>query len=261
MNCPKCGKQIPDNAEVCSYCNAVVTTDTICDMSQTAVITAPPKTSGLAIASLILGIVSVILSGIGFLPLAIIGLVLGITAKKRIRCQPDQILAIGGIITSILGLGLGLVQIIIGNGRIIGYDSAQCAQCFSQLENISRSLAAYSNTNDNTFPPSLKILVDTMNLTPNNLICPGQKVQKKECCYIYRGNDLTAASPADMILAYDKFDNHHGEARNVLYAGYNVERIEEADFPQAIDHDNELRRQLGLPEKPLEEPQVLSDEE
>jgi len=100
-----------------------------------------------------------------------------------------------------------------------------------------------------------------MNLTPNNLICPGQKVQKKECCYIYRGNDLTAASPADMILAYDKFDNHHGEARNVLYAGYNVERIEEADFPQAIDHDNELRRQLGLPEKPLEEPQVLSDEE
>ena len=55
-----------------------------------------------------------------------------------------------------------------------------------------------------------------------------------------------------MILAYEQAGNHRNLGRNVLFADFNVKRIDEEDMPSLIERDNELRRELGLVEKLLE---------
>ena len=264
MICPNCGTANPEGASFCSVCQTSFITPPPVNLQMNQAVPTQPKTSGLAIASLVLGIASIPLCGLGII-MAIIGLILGCIAISKINRQPDQLtgkgLAIGGITTSIVGLVLGLLLLIsilmpaLGRTRVL----ARRVQCSAQLSNIGKAMALYSNEYNDQFPPTLELLTETMDVAPKNLVCPDSGDQEGQCSYIYRGNDLTAASQADMILAYDKYNNHKGENRNVLFVGYNVERINEEDFPQAIDHDNELRRQMGLPEKPLEETEVLSD--
>ena len=54
-----------------------------------------------------------------------------------------------------------------------------------------------------------------------------------------------------MIVAYDKPGNHHRDRRNVLFVRSQVRKVKGEELQQAIARDNELRRELGLKEKPL----------
>lgn len=263
MICPNCGTANPEGASFCSVCQTSFITPPPVNLQINQAVSAQPKTSGLAIASLVLGIASIPLCGLGFF-LAIIGLILGCIALSKINRQPDLLtgkgLAIGGITTSIVGLVLGGLLLVSMLAPLRGArEQTRRIQCSSHVATIAKAMAMYSNEYNDQYPPTLDLLHETMDLTPMDLVCPASGDQDGQCSYIYRGNDLTVASPADMILVYDKYNNHKGENRNVLFVGYNVERINEEDFPQAIDHDNELRRQMGLPEKPLEEPEVSFD--
>ena len=68
--------------------------------------------SSLAVTSLVLGIVSILASLLPVLglPVSIVGLVLGILGRN----SPRRGVAIGGIITSSFGLGLTLLNAILG---------------------------------------------------------------------------------------------------------------------------------------------------
>lgn len=81
----------------------------------------PQPTNGMAIASLVLGIVSVLIVWIPFVGLfgtllAIIGLVLGVLALKGISGKG---LAIGGIVTSGISLVITLLYLLVF-GAVIG---------------------------------------------------------------------------------------------------------------------------------------------
>jgi|GEM_PF-509006 len=101
MFCPNCGKEIPEGSNFCPHCAGAV--------KPGGPAPAVPKTSGLAITSLVLGIL-----GICYGLTAIPGLILGIIAYRDIKRRPKEIsgegLALAGIITSgitfILGLGI-----------------------------------------------------------------------------------------------------------------------------------------------------------
>lgn len=79
----------------------------------------PPRkeTSGFAIAGLVCGILSLPGFMCGGFILGIIGTVLSVVARHRIRRNPDRWegdgLAVAGLIVSIVGLALGLVVILI----------------------------------------------------------------------------------------------------------------------------------------------------
>ena len=69
------------------------------------------KGKGLAIASMVLGIVSLTIgccSGIGFI-CALLGFIFGIIAQKKNRCG----MAVAGIITSVFGMLWGLIIILL----------------------------------------------------------------------------------------------------------------------------------------------------
>lgn len=74
----------------------------------------PQGSAGLSIASMVLGICSIVLCCLGYLAIimAIIGLVLGIVSLKGQK--PGRGMAIAGIVTSSIGLVLLVVLLIIG---------------------------------------------------------------------------------------------------------------------------------------------------
>lgn len=75
----------------------------------------PPKTNGKSIATLVLGICSIIIPYIGFLP-GIVGIILGALSLKEIKLSGEQGrgLALGGLICSIIGTILwGIILLLI----------------------------------------------------------------------------------------------------------------------------------------------------
>jgi len=81
------------------------------------------ETSGFAIASLVCGILSLPGFMCGGFILAIIGLALSLTARSRIRNEPDRWdgdgLAIAGLVTSIVGLALGVLALLMFGGMLL----------------------------------------------------------------------------------------------------------------------------------------------
>src|SRR5690554_2477100 len=72
---------------------------------------AVPDRKGMAVASLVLGIISVVLFCAWYLslPCAVVGLILGILSLK----SSDRGMAIAGLVLSIIGLAIDVVMIIL----------------------------------------------------------------------------------------------------------------------------------------------------
>ena len=78
----------------------------------------PPKTSGKAIASMVTGLVGLLTICCGFFVVtSIVGLVLGILARKEIRASNGQLtgdgMALTGIITGVIGILMVIASIIL----------------------------------------------------------------------------------------------------------------------------------------------------
>jgi len=125
-------------------------------------------------------------------------------------------------------------------------------QCQSLLSAIGRSIVMYRNEFENQMPPDLEILCETEGMDQRGLLCPASDDKPGMCSYIYRGSDLAGDSPEEMIVAYDKIENHNSDYRNILFFNGTVKQLEEKDFQILIAQDNEMRRKLGLEEKPSE---------
>lgn len=80
----------------------------------------PPKTNGKSIATLVLGIVSIVIPYVGFLP-GIVGIILGAMSLKEIKQNGEQghSMAIGGLVCSIIGTILWGIILLIVIGAIV----------------------------------------------------------------------------------------------------------------------------------------------
>ena len=115
----------------------------------------PAKTSGLAIASLILGICGFCTLGIT----GVIGLILGIVALSTIRKERGRLrgngLAIAGIIVSCVSFMFILVQIAILMPALFKARSqARTVVSLNNLRELSFAAMIYSEENDGKLPPS-----------------------------------------------------------------------------------------------------------
>lgn len=259
MKCPKCGKQNPDDVKVCSECNTLLPGSVIANHNHTPEITTWPQTSDFAIASPILGIFGIILfHGPGIL-VSITGFIFGGIACIKIYRHPNRLkggaLALAGISLSLIGLSLACF--IFLPKKYQEYQRVKYYHCAAKLGKIGYAMRSYSDDFNDSFPPDLKTLVTAKYADSEYIVCPGSSDPNPQYSYIYRGGDLSSNHSSQLIVAYDKYEIHD-TMRNVLFADFSIKGMTEAEFQKAIEIDNQYRRQLGLPEKSLE--QAVSSE-
>jgi prepilin-type processing-associated H-X9-DG protein len=117
------------------------------------------------------------------------------------------------------------------------------AHCDDTLRKIGLALAAWQRGHDGGNPSALEDLVGTDNLTAWDLVCPAGHYNVGECSYLYRGGDLNADAPAELIIAYDK-DPVHKNRRNVLFADGHVERFPDNVLERFLKRDNAIRAEM-----------------
>lgn len=119
----------------------------------------PAKTSGMAITSLVLGILGLVTCGMTVLLSAPVGLILGIVAMNKIGKSPGQLrgkgLALAGIITSSLTLLLiPIFAAMLLPALSAAKQKAQEINCISNEKQLALAVKIYSNDNTNHFPPA-----------------------------------------------------------------------------------------------------------
>ena len=116
---------------------------------------APKKTSGLAIASLVLGIVGPCTVGLG----SIIGIILGIVGLVKIGksagAKGGQGLAIAGIVVSAAGLlVLPLLAGILLPAVFSALDTAKSAQSMNNVRQLCKAAQTYAASHRQQLPPA-----------------------------------------------------------------------------------------------------------
>ena len=160
MYCPKCGKENPDDAQLCQFCNCTFTEASVTNE------TINVRVSGFGIASLVFGILSIFalpviavvtrspaFGFIGFLFMTVAAIILGIIGLVQIGTSAGRVVGRGLAVTGITipGVLLFLMGIMwpvlprIGGG---GYRMV----CGSNLSGIGKAMLIYANDYDGRLP-------------------------------------------------------------------------------------------------------------
>jgi hypothetical protein len=108
--CPACGEPIRREAVICRFCHYDLRTNTMPAPSPYGYPSTPPRTNPLAVASLVLGIVNMLVG-------SILALVFGYRAMREIDeshgTQTGRGLAVAGVVLGWVGLAMGLVWLAV----------------------------------------------------------------------------------------------------------------------------------------------------
>ena len=234
MQCPKCGSQNPDDAQICQSCSSEL--PKIISAAQRQI----PMTSALAILSFGLSIMSFV-----FFPLILIAVIFGIVSLIKVTKSKGMLRGKGfatlGIIISILAFVVCLP--IINKIRQTAYRLV----CGTNMSQLGMEMLVYTNDNDDNFPtPSewCDLMIKHTNTKPSILRCKG--ATKGPCNYAINKNIEKCglkASP-NMVVLFETYpgwnqsggpeilttDNHKGEGCNVLLMDGHVEFVKTEDL-------------------------------
>ena len=140
MYCTKCGTQNSDDAQVCSACGAAL----ISSSAQAPCIGV--KSSGMAIAALILGILSIFTCAITAIPAIILGIVSLVRIEKSGGSLTGRGFAIAGIVVPavalpVIALLMGIMMPALARTRQIALRMV----CGTNLSGIGNAMLIYSN--------------------------------------------------------------------------------------------------------------------
>ena len=241
MKCPKCGTENPDGAQLCRSCSWVLTS------TSTQAPGPDAKTSGLAIAALVLGILG------PFTCITIIpAIILGIVALVKISKSGGQLkgngLAIAGIalpvvLLPVIALLMAILMPALARVRAIAFRTV----CGANMSGIGKAMLIYAGDNDEKFPTTSKwcdLLIEHCDVSKETLRCKG--APEGPCNYAMNSNieQLGRAAPSDMVLLFETSpgwnqsggpeilttENHNGDGCNVLFVDSHVEFIKTRDL-------------------------------
>jgi len=143
MYCSKCGTQNPDNAQVCNSCSSVL------PKAPDGVEKVIPKTSGLAIAAFVLGILSLFSCGLTILPAIILGIISFVVIEKSGGKLTGTPFAVLGVVVPVLIFFVLLWPMLLN----IRQKACRMA-CANNLSEIGMSMLTYAKDYDGKFPHS-----------------------------------------------------------------------------------------------------------
>ncbi len=234
------------------------------------------RTSGRAIAALILGLLAFVLGPFTGIP----AIILGFAAASKIRHDPTAKgagLALAGAITGIVGtllivvVALPIVLLIpaLNHARA----AAQRAQEASNMHQIYLACVIYATEYETHYPPHLAAALPEL-VSPSCLVERGHtpptvppsfdpKAWRSlvpevdaHCDFVYVGADLppsdAIADSSAIILFYAKPSVPEG--RNIAFADGRVAFVPAADLPRTFDQSNRARARYKLPPITLDAP-------
>ena len=245
MYCPKCGAQNPEAARICSSCSAVLTPPT----AQAPV--TPARTSGLAIAALVLAILSPLTCFIS----AIFSIIFGIVALVKISQSKGQLKGTGLAVTGI-ALPVVLLPFVMLLMGILFPALARTRQlalrthCAANLKQIAFMMQMYANENDDKFPTADRwcyLLIEHAGANRATFHCKASAAPANTCSYAMNKNIEnfdTGNAPHDMVAFFETrpgwnqtggpelltTNNHQGEGCNVLFIDGSVRFIKKKDL-------------------------------
>jgi prepilin-type processing-associated H-X9-DG protein len=191
--------------------------------------TASPPRIGLAIASLVLGII-----GLALWPFGLMGLILGIVALVLSEKEPTRYggrwLAIGGIVTGSLCLVM-LASNMVERAR----SRVLLERAFETvgLQAIGQAAQVYARNHADAFPPDLDTLFSSGSLNPEVLRNWNSGRALEDYDYYYVAG-LNAKDDPRWVLAYSDPQFRKGEGANILFVDGHVELFNEPTFSAAI---------------------------
>ena len=246
MYCPKCGAQNPDNAQICSSCSAVLASPTTqAPITQT-------KASGMAIAALILAILSPFTCFLTAIP----AIILGIVSLVTISQSKGRLKGVGMAITGI-ALPVALLPFVPCLMGILFPSLAHTRQlalrthCAVNLNQIASMMLMYAHENDSKFPTADKwceLLIEHEGAKRSIFHCKASASPPHTCSYAMNKNienfDKESDAPPDMVLLFETkpgwnqsggpelltTDNHHGQGYNIVFVDCHVEFVKTKDL-------------------------------
>jgi len=144
MYCPKCGKENPEGAQVCSACSSPLP-GAFAPAEQPIT-----KTSGLAIASFVLGVLSPFTLAITAIPAVVLGIISLVRIEKSGGRLTGANFAVLGIVVPavVCFLFVGIILPALAKERQI----ALRMTCGTNLSGIGKAMIIYSNDYQDQFP-------------------------------------------------------------------------------------------------------------
>ena len=146
MYCPKCSKENPEDVRVCSSCSSALLKAPV--GSETIM----PRTSGLAIAAFVLGILSIFTLGVTIIPAIVLGIVAFVIIEKSGGRLTGTVFAILGIVVPVLAFfGMSMLTLpALSRSRQL----ATRMDCWTNLSSLGKAMIIYSNDYDEELPRS-----------------------------------------------------------------------------------------------------------
>lgn len=241
MYCPKCGTENPDNAQVCLSCSWVLTSISTIAPALAA------KTSGMAIASFVLAVLSPFTCFCTAIPAIILGIVGLVKIEKSAGRLKGRGFAIAGIVVPpaslpVVALLMGILMPALARTRQIAFRMV----CGTNMSCIGKAMLIYSNDYDSIPTPSkwCDLLIEHAEVSPLTFRCKG--APEGPCNYAMNKNieKYVANSPADMVLLFETHpgwnqvggpeilttDNHQGDGCNILFVDSHAEFVRAKDL-------------------------------
>lgn len=203
----------------------------------------PPSSggSGLAITSMVCGIVAIIAScGVGVLasPIALVAIVLGIIALVRTTPdgrKPGKGFAIAGLSTGAVALLLGIAMLgILLPALAKARQSARILKSSTQMRNITQALQIYANSNGDAFPESDKDWSDRLlkagSISTELLVAPDATPGMQSYFYV-PGHKSTFSATKIILYENPRLRDSGG---NIAFEDGHVEFYPRAEFDRLV---------------------------
>jgi prepilin-type processing-associated H-X9-DG protein len=233
MNCPKCGVENPNDTKSCWFCSSPLTSTPATSHQQAQGV----KTSGLAIASLVLGILSFFTCLVTAIPAIIFGIVALVKIGKSHGQLKGSGLAIAGMCVPVAALPLvvlemailmpalartrAIAQRMVCGSNLSGISKAmliyandynetrvkaQRMVCATNLSGLGKAMLIYANDYNDMYPTSSKwcdLLIEHAEVNQKSFCCKG--AQQGPCNYAMNKNveKLGTLTPPDMVLLFE----------------------------------------------------------
>jgi len=250
MRCPKCKTENPDNAASCRFCNCALPSVAASGPAQQA------KTSGLAITSLVLGILAPFTCFITAIPAIALGIVALVKISKSAGRLKGSGLAIAGIVIGpatlpIIALLMGIMMPALARVRQVSFRMV----CANNMSGLGKAMLIYANDYNDMFPTTSKwcdLLVEHAEVSKQTFACPAALTKYRsvrsidQCNYAMNKNveKLGTTAPPDMVLLFETHpgwnqaggfeilttDSHQREGCNVLFVDGHVAFVKTKDL-------------------------------